>query len=42
MKNGKVKIYKLAKLRDKKSKDFKGVRCIKDDEDNVLMKNEEL
>lgn len=41
-KDGEVKISKLAKLRDKKSKDLDGVRCIKDDEDKVFMKDEEI
>lgn len=41
-KEGESKIYKLAKSRDKKSKDLEGVRCIKNEEDKVLMKDEEI
>lgn len=32
----------MAKLRDKKSKDLEGVRCIKVEGDKVLMKDEEV
>lgn len=37
-----VKIYKLAKLRDKNSKDLEGAKSIKYEEDKVLMKDEEV
>lgn len=37
-----VKVYKLVKLREKKNKELKDVRCIKNIEDNLLMRVEEL
>lgn len=41
-KGSEVKVYKLAKLKEKKIKDFEGVKCIKNVEDNLLMKDEEF
>lgn len=41
-KEGEVKIYKLIKLRGKKSKDLEGTKCIKDDKDKALITNEDV
>ena len=35
-------MYRIARLRDKKSKDLNGVRCIKGAEDKVLVKDEDI
>jgi hypothetical protein len=39
---GKKSIYKLAKLRDRKTKDFNNVKCIKSDDSRVLVKDDEI
>ena len=36
-KNGERQIYKIAKIRDKKTRDLAQVKCIKDEEGNVLV-----
>lgn len=41
-KDDEVEIYKLVKVRDKKSKGLGGVGCIKDEDDKVLMKGKEV
>ena len=39
---GEKDIYKLAKQRDKKSKDLDHIRCIKDEDQRVLVKDHEI
>lgn len=41
-KDGEKNIYKLAKLREKKNRDFSQVKCIKGDDSRVLVKDEEI
>lgn len=41
-KDGEKDIYKLAKWREKKTRDVSQVKCIKDDECRVLAKDDEL
>lgn len=42
LKDGEVKIFKLVKLRDKNTKDIEDVRCIINEEDKVLIKDDEV
>jgi hypothetical protein len=35
-------VYKMAKLRERKTRDFNQVKCIKDDADRLLVKDEEI
>jgi hypothetical protein len=35
-------IYKMAKIRERKTKDFNQVKCIKDETDRLLVKDEEI
>jgi hypothetical protein len=35
-------VYKIAKLREKKTRDFNQVKCIKDEADRLLVKDEEI
>jgi hypothetical protein len=35
-------VYKMAKLRERKTRDFHQVKCIKDDADRLLVKDEEI
>ena len=39
---GEKSIYKLAKLRDRKTNDFNNVKCIKSDDSRVLVKDDEI
>src|ERR1041384_1175122 len=41
-KEGEIGIYKLAKLREKKSRDLNQVKCIKDEAQQVLTKDKEI
>ena len=40
-KEGEKRIYKLAKIRERKSRDFNHVKCIKSEDSKVLVKDEE-
>ena len=42
MKEGEKDIYKLAKLRERKTKDFKYIKCVKGEDERVLIKEEEI
>jgi hypothetical protein len=42
MKEGENDVYKMAKLRQRKTKDFNQVKCIKDGADRLLMKDNEI
>ena len=42
IKEGEKFIYKLAKLREGKTRDVKQVKCIKSDNSKVLVKNDEM
>jgi hypothetical protein len=42
MKEGENDIYKMAKLRERKTRDFHQVKCIKDEADRLLVKDEEI
>lgn len=42
LKDGEVKIFKLVRLRDKNSKDIEDVRCIKNEEDKLLIKDDDV
>jgi hypothetical protein len=35
-------VYKMVKLRERKTKDFNQVKCIKDESDRLLVKDEEI
>ena len=41
-KEGKNDIYKLAKLRERKTKDFNYIKCVKGEDERVLIKDEEI
>jgi hypothetical protein len=41
-KDGKNDVYKMAKLRERKTRDFNQVKCIKDEADRLLVKDEEI
>jgi hypothetical protein len=41
-KEGENDVYKMAKLRERKTRDFHQVKCIKDDADRLLVKDEEI
>jgi hypothetical protein len=41
-KEGKNDVYKMAKLRERKTRDFHQVKCIKDETDRLLVKDEEI
>jgi hypothetical protein len=41
-KEGKNDVYKMAKLRERKTRDFHQVKCIKDEADRLLVKDEEI
>ncbi|XP_071678134.1 uncharacterized protein [Lolium perenne] len=41
-KEGKRDIYKMAKFRERKTRDVNEVKCIKDGEDQLLMKDEPI
>jgi hypothetical protein len=41
-KDGENDVYKMAKLRERKTKDFNQVKCIKDEADRLLVKDEEI
>jgi hypothetical protein len=40
MKEGENVAYKMAKLRERKTRDFNQVKCIKDEADRLLVKND--
>jgi thymidylate kinase len=42
MKEGKNNVYKMVKFRERKTRDLNQVKCIKDETDGLLMKNEEI
>jgi hypothetical protein len=42
MKNDKNDIYKMAKLRERKTEDFIQVKCIKNDADRLLVNDDEI
>ena len=41
-KEGKKDIYKLAKLRERKTKDFNYIKCVKGEDERVLIKEKEI
>jgi hypothetical protein len=41
-KEGENDVYKMAKLRERKTRDFNQVKCIKDEANRLLMKDEEI
>jgi hypothetical protein len=41
-KDGENDVYKMAKLRERKTRDFHQVKCIKDEADRLLVKDEEI
>jgi hypothetical protein len=41
-KEGENVVYKMAKLRERKTKDFNQVKCIKDEVDKLLVKDDEI
>jgi hypothetical protein len=41
-KEGENDVYKMAKLRERKTKNFNQVKCIKDETDRLLVKNDEI
>ena len=41
-KEGEMGVYKLAKIRERKTRDLNQVKCIKDEVDRVLVKDEEI
>jgi hypothetical protein len=42
MKEGENDVYKMAKLREKKTRDFNQVKCIKDDANRLLVKDDNI
>jgi hypothetical protein len=42
MKDGENDVYKMTKLQKRKTKDFNQVKCIKDEADRLLVKDEEI
>jgi hypothetical protein len=42
MKDDENDVYKMAKLRERKTRDFHQVKCIKDEADRLLVKDEEI
>jgi hypothetical protein len=42
MKEGENDVYKMTELRERKTRDFHQVKCIKDGVDRLLMKDEEI
>ena len=41
-KEGEMGVYKLAKIRERKTRDLNQVKCIKDEADRVLVKDDEI
>jgi hypothetical protein len=41
-KEGENDVYKMAKLRERKTRDLNQVKCIKDEADRLLVKDEEI
>ena len=41
-KNGEKDVYKLAKLRERKTRDFNHIKCIKNKDSRVLVQEEEI
>jgi hypothetical protein len=41
-KEGENDVYKMTKLREKKTRDFNQVKCIKDEADRILVKHDEI
>ena len=41
-KEGEKNVYRLAKLRERKTRDFNQVKCIKDDNNKLLVKDDEI
>jgi enolase len=42
MKEGENDVYKMAKFQEKKIRDFNQVKCIKDEADRLLVKDDEI
>jgi hypothetical protein len=42
MKNDENDVYKMIKIREKKTRDFNQVKCIKDEADRLLMNDDEI
>jgi len=42
MKEGEKDIYKMAKVRERKTRDFNQVKCIKDEMENILIKEDDI
>ena len=40
MKEGEKDIYRMARVRERKIRDFNQVKCIKDEREHLLMKDE--
>lgn len=41
-KEGEMEVYKMAKIRERKTRDLNQVKCIKDEADRVLVKDEKI
>jgi hypothetical protein len=41
-KEGENDVYKMAKLQERKTRDFNQVKCIKDEADRLLVKDKEI
>ena len=41
-KEGENDVYKMVKVRERKTRDFNQVKCIKDEADRLLMNDEEI
>jgi hypothetical protein len=41
-KEGENDVYKMAKLRERKTRDFHQIKCIKNEADRLLVKDEEI
>ena len=41
-KAGEQKMYRIAKIREQKSRDLDQVRCVKDEDDNVLVTDDKI
>ena len=41
-KEGKKDIYRMAKIRERKTRDLSQVKCIKDEDNRILVRDEEI